>query len=83
MKWTIKDGKTGFLVPPRDPLALAEKIQYVIEHPAVRKKMRENGIDRVSHFFSWDVIAEQMSQFYEDFLIDYYFRKAMNGTKEN
>ncbi len=76
MQWTIKDGKTGFLVPPKDPLALAEKIQYVLEHPAVRKKMRENGIDRVSHFFSWDAVAEQMSQFYNDYLIEYYFQKS-------
>ncbi|MCX8009509.1 MAG: glycosyltransferase, partial [Patescibacteria group bacterium] len=81
MKWTIKDGKTGFLVPPKDPLVLAEKIQYVLEHPLVRKKMRENGIDRVNRLFSWDAVAGQMSQFYEDFLIEYYFRKAMNGKK--
>lgn len=52
MQWTIKDGKTGLLVPPRDPIVLAEKIQYVLEHPTVRKKMRENGIDRVNRFFS-------------------------------
>lgn len=82
MQWTIKDGKTGFLVPPRDPIALAEKIQYALEHPAVRKKMRENGIDRVSHFFSWDVIARGMEQFYIDFLLEYYYRKALNGKKE-
>lgn len=81
MQWTIKDGKSGFLVPPRDPLVLAEKMQYVLEHPAVRKKMRENGIDRVSHFFSWDVVAQQMSQFYSDFLIEYYYLKSQQVHK--
>jgi len=30
----IRDGETGFLVPPEDPAALAEKIVYVLRHPA-------------------------------------------------
>lgn len=76
---TIKDGKTGFLIPPKDPIALAEKIQYILEHPEVRKKMRENSLDRVKRFYSWDAVAEQMNQCYEDLLIEYFYRKAMNG----
>ncbi len=82
MQWTIKDGKTGILVPPQDPVALAEKLYYVVNHPSVRKKMRENGIDRANHFFSWDVIAKQMSDFYQDFLVDYYYHKALHTKKE-
>jgi len=31
--YLIKNGKTGFLVPPQDPSALAEKISYVLKHP--------------------------------------------------
>jgi glycosyltransferase involved in cell wall biosynthesis len=77
MQWTIKDGKTGILVPPQDPVTLAEKIYYVLTHPAVRKKMRENGIDRMKRFFSWDSVAEQMSDFYDDFLLDYYYHKGL------
>jgi hypothetical protein len=29
----VKDGVTGFLVPPGDEIALAEKIRWVLEHP--------------------------------------------------
>lgn len=83
MRWTIKEGKTGLLFPAKDPVALADKVQYVLEHPEARKKMRENGIDRVHRLFSWDAVAKQMSQFYEDMLIEFYYKKAMNGKKQS
>ncbi|MFQ3577585.1 MAG: glycosyltransferase, partial [Verrucomicrobiia bacterium] len=37
----IKDGETGFLVPPRDPEILAEKIEWCASH---KKECREMGI---------------------------------------
>ncbi len=71
MQWTIKDGKTGYLVKPRDPLAFAEKMKYIFDHPTVGKQMRENGIERVRRYFDWDTIGHQMSEFYHDTLIEY------------
>lgn len=82
MQWTIVDGKTGLLVTPKDPIALAEKLFYVLDHPAVRKKMRENSIERVKRFFTWDAVASQISELYNDFIIEYYYKKSMNGKKE-
>jgi glycosyltransferase involved in cell wall biosynthesis len=79
MQYTIKDGKTGYLVPPQDPLALAAKLEYFLKHPAVKKHMRENAIERAK-LFSWDTVAESMSAFYQEVLIDYYYHKAMNGN---
>lgn len=39
----VRDGETGFLVPPQDSAALADKLQVLIEDPALRRKMQENG----------------------------------------
>ncbi len=78
MQWTIREGKTGFLVKAKDPLAFAKKIRFLLEHPATRKHMRENGIDRVRRFFSWDSVAKQMSDFYKDLLIEYYVARTKN-----
>lgn len=80
MQYTVKDGKTGYLVPPQDPLALAAKLEYLLKHPAVKKHMRENAIER-SKLFSWDTVADTMDEFYQDVLIEYFYRKAMNGKK--
>ena len=35
----IQDGKNGFLVKPQDTAELAEKIEYLIKHPQLRKEM--------------------------------------------
>lgn len=39
----ITDGKDGFLIPLGDVKMLAERINYLIENPAVRMTMGENG----------------------------------------
>lgn len=40
---TVVDGVNGFLVPPWDPEALAEKMIYLIEHPEELKRMGEES----------------------------------------
>jgi colanic acid/amylovoran biosynthesis glycosyltransferase len=47
----VEEGQTGFLVPPRDAAALADKIQFLMEHPDIREKMGENGRRRVETYF--------------------------------
>lgn len=76
LQFTIKEGKTGYLVPSRDTNAFAEKIAFLISHPTIRKTMRENGIDRVKHMFSWDAVGKEMSTFYHDILIEFLYRKT-------
>ncbi len=36
--WWVRDGKGGFLVPLRRPDVLAERIQYLLQHPDVRSE---------------------------------------------
>lgn len=81
ISWTVRDGKTGILVPARDHEMFAKKIKYLLEHPTIRKQMRENGIERMEHLFSWDSVAKQMSEMYQDVIIDYFYR--LSQPKEN
>jgi len=41
-KW-IKDGENGFVIPLKDPKALAEKIIYLIENEEIRKNFGKNS----------------------------------------
>jgi glycosyltransferase involved in cell wall biosynthesis len=39
----LADGKTGFLAPPADVAALAEKIKELLNHPALAQQLGQNG----------------------------------------
>ena len=80
MQWTIKDGKTGYLLPAKNVHAFAEKIQYLLEHYATRKHMRENGIERTRRFFGWEAVASQMSLLYNDVIIENFYRQLFSKS---
>ncbi len=46
----LKDGEVGFQVPPRDPAAIAAKIDYLIEHPDVYVRFSANALEYVKQF---------------------------------
>ncbi len=60
-----KDGECGFLVPPRDPTALAMAIKKLLGDPARAAAMGEAGRKRVVELFSWDAACRSMTEVYE------------------
>lgn len=60
----ILDGETGFLVPPRNPAALAQAILRVVENPVRAKEMARAGRKRVEAFFSTRVKVELTEKLY-------------------
>ena len=44
----VEDGVTGFLVPPKDPDALAGALQKLIADPELRRRMGEAGRKKAS-----------------------------------
>lgn len=63
----VEDGVTGVLVPPEDPQALAEAIQWMVEHPAERAEMGRRGRER-ARLFDVHTIAEQLVTIYREVL---------------
>lgn len=61
----VKDGVNGYVVPMRQPDALAEKIKTLLRDDALRKKMAKNSRDIAVKNFEWDIIAKQTLDFYE------------------
>ncbi|OPY27288.1 MAG: Trehalose synthase [Methanocella sp. PtaU1.Bin125] len=56
---TVEDGVTGFLVPPADPEALAEKILALAGDDRRRAALGAASRERVERLFDWPVIARQ------------------------
>lgn len=55
----VQDGVTGFLVPPRDPVALAEAIKKLIASPELRQKFGAAARRRAEAEFADPVICAQ------------------------
>ncbi len=68
MTSVIEEGKTGFLVKPNDPSALADAICYLLANNELRKSMGKAGRQRVLDLFSWEKVAESLELQYEKLL---------------
>jgi glycosyltransferase involved in cell wall biosynthesis len=64
IKYSVANGRTGFLVPPKDFTALATKIGHLIKDPGLRLSMGKRGLRRVHSLFTWEKVADQMCKVY-------------------
>jgi D-inositol-3-phosphate glycosyltransferase len=64
IKYSVADGKTGFLVPPKDPCALAEKIEVLLNDSALLETMKINALRRVNKMFTWRNVCNQLHDVY-------------------
>jgi glycosyltransferase involved in cell wall biosynthesis len=67
LKFTVADEKTGLLCPPQDDQAFAEAIDRILARPAWQRKLGKAARQRVEMMFSWDGVAQQLSELYESF----------------
>lgn len=60
------DAEAGFLVPPRNPRALAKAIHRLINDEPLRRQMGALGRQRIETLFSWDAACKEMTRGYEE-----------------
>ncbi len=63
--YTIVNGETGFLVPSRDPKALAERLYQLLIEPECCTQMGEAARVRVEREFTWETVARRTSVLYK------------------
>ena len=66
--FTIEDGVTGMLVPPRDPQALANGLRRLLADAALRTQMGHAARERVAREFTWPVVARRTAALYQEVL---------------
>ena len=59
----VLDKKTGILIKPKNPKALAEAMLFLAQHPEVRKQMGMAGREHILNKFSHQSIANRMESF--------------------
>ncbi len=65
LTYLVKDGETGFLVPDRDPRALADCINRLLRDKTLRSDLGKRGI-QVAKDYAWGEIAEQIEGVYKE-----------------
>jgi D-inositol-3-phosphate glycosyltransferase len=65
IKSTVVDGKTGYLVAPNDPQALAQKLAWLHRHPQTAQRLGWAGMQRACHGFTWRTVATRIAAVYD------------------
>ena len=65
--YLVEDGKTALLVPPDDPLAMAEALQHLHTEAERYRQMREAGLEMVRRF-TWQQVREELFAVYTSLL---------------
>ena len=62
IKYSVSDGETGFLVPPRAPRALAERLALLYRQPELTQALGERAVRRANTLFTWARVARLVSR---------------------
>ena len=61
---SVVDGVTGFLVPPHDPRALADRLQWLHAHRWLGQTLGRAGMRRVRARYTWERVAADLADVY-------------------
>jgi len=64
IKYSVAEGKTGFLVPPNAPSELADRLTLLFDHETLLQQLGKNALDHVQNF-TWNKVAEQVHGLYK------------------
>ena len=64
IRHTVVDSVTGYLVPPDDPVQLAERLARFRRNPELARAFGRAGMRRVRSHFTWGHVAERLSRAY-------------------
>lgn len=61
----VQSGINGFLVPPGDEKALADRLRWMLEHPTEAQEMGRMGRDFAAQFFSTEAYVQGYQKIFE------------------
>lgn len=64
LKYTIVNGKTGYLCRPKDDINFANAIDAILCSNELRDALGKNGAERVSRMFQWQYVCYSLTEQY-------------------
>lgn len=68
VKFTVKDGETGYLIPPNEPQSLSDRLLHLYEKPYLRNLFGRQAIRHTSEHFTWGKVTSAIAALYEEIL---------------
>jgi len=62
----VKEGVTGFLVPPRNPQSIAEKTAVILGNQDLRAKLGKNARQKIEEEFSWEKVIPRIIDVFKE-----------------
>jgi glycosyltransferase involved in cell wall biosynthesis len=69
IKFTVRDGETGYLVPPRDSDAVGDRLADMYANPLLMSTLGQQAIQRANDLFTWKKVASAIADVYDDLLL--------------
>ena len=73
----IQDGVSGYLVPPMDVDALADRTIDLLESPALRSQFGQAGQERAISMFKIETMVNKINDIYQSLLVEH--RKTVSS----
>jgi glycosyltransferase involved in cell wall biosynthesis len=68
IKYTVVDGVTGYLVPPNDPVSLAQRLETLLDSDDLLRTMGTRAIQRAHANFTWGKVVAAIGRVYSELL---------------
>lgn len=81
VKFTVKDGETGYLVPPHEPEILADRLSHLFNHPQLISLFGRQAIRRSQEHFTWEKVTSAIAALYEEVLSGVQSFAAIESTQ--
>ena len=66
IKYSVLDGFTGYLVPPNDPLALADRLNEICCSRRLAERLSSVAVRRAYALFRWERVTQSLAALYAD-----------------
>ncbi|MBD3881491.1 glycosyltransferase [Phormidium tenue FACHB-886] len=68
VKFTVKEGETGYLIPPNQPEMLADRLLHLFNHRHLVSLFGQQAIRRAQDHFTWQKVTSSVAALYEEVL---------------
>ncbi|NJL83834.1 MAG: glycosyltransferase [Chloroflexaceae bacterium] len=68
IKFTVRDGETGYLVPPNEPEILGDRLAKLSLNPQLRHLFGQQALRHVQQAFTWSRVVGEIAALYEAIL---------------